>query len=75
MSSPVEDHFLMDQHPCGILEAAAKNTTTMTKCDCLLEAQVLKSSKILAQVKKSHRRKISQQYLPKYVSTFRSICL
>ena len=29
---------------------------------------VLKSSKLLAEVQKSHRKRISRQYLPKYVS-------
>ena len=36
------------------------------------EAILLKSSKLLAEVKKSHRKRISSQYLPKYVSEYLS---
>ena len=57
------------------------NCSTPTQCTCTLPGctfkksklkmdseVVLKSSKLLAEVQKSHRKRISRQYLPKYVS-------
>ena len=52
--------------------------TTKMECNCKKskfkmdypEVMLLKSSKLLAEVQKSHRKRISRQYLPKYVSKY-----
>ena len=72
MSSPIGESYVTQ---C-FNKLSEEFQTTKMECNCKKsklkmdypEVILLKSSKLLAEVKKSHRKRISSQYLPKYVS-------
>ena len=76
MSSPIGESYVTQ---C-FNKLSEEFQTTKMECNCKKsklkmdypEAILLKSSKLLAEVKKSHRKRISSQYLPKYVSEYLS---
>ena len=85
MSSPIEESYVIQCYN-KLTEEFQTNmecncTPTQCICKCSFKKSklkmdpemMLKSSKLLAEVQKSHRKRISSQYLPKYVSKFLSL--
>ena len=88
MSSPIDESYVIQCYNKLTEEFQTNmecNCYTPTQCTCTLPGctfkksklkmdpeVMLKSSKLLAEVQKSHRKRISRQYLPKYVSKYLS---